>query len=111
MVPMEYEVEMPDVDRDEVRARAESALEDVSDREHRVLVTSGHPARRIVEVAADQQADLLVIATHGRTGLRRMLLGSVAEQVIRQAPCPVFTVRGFAPEEEDTQRRRGKEGA
>ena len=98
MVPMEYEVEVPDVDRDEVRARAESALEDVSDREHRVFVTSGHPARRIVELAEDNQADLLVIATHGRTGLRRMLLGSVAEQVIRQAPCPVFAVKAFEPE-------------
>lgn len=105
MVPMEYEVEVPDVDQAEVKARAESALEEVSDRDHRVLVTSGHPARRIVELAEDNEADLLVIATHGRTGVRRMLLGSVAEQVIRQAPCPVFTVKAFGPMEEEPSER------
>ena len=111
MVPMEYEVEVPDVDRDAVKERAESALEDVSDREHRVLVRTGNPARRIVELAEDYDADLLVIATHGRTGLRRVLLGSVAEQVIRQAPCPVFTVKAFKPvaEEEAIEAKR-KEG-
>ena len=100
MVPMEYEIDVPDVDRDAVKARAESALEEVSDREHRVVVTTGHPARRIVEISEENQAELLVIATHGRTGLRRMLLGSVAEQVIRQAPCPVFTVKAFEPQGE-----------
>ena len=108
MVPMEYAVEVPDVDRDAVRARAASALEDVSDRDHRVLVTTGHPARRIVELTADNEADLLVIATHGRTGLQRMLLGSVAEHVIRQAPCPVFTVKAFRPMEKE---RRQPESA
>jgi nucleotide-binding universal stress UspA family protein len=104
MVPMEYEVEVPDVDRDAVKARAASALEGVSDRDHRVLVTSGHPARRIVELADENEADLLVIATHGRTGLRRMLLGSVAEQVIRQAPCPVFTVKAFRAMKEQREK-------
>jgi nucleotide-binding universal stress UspA family protein len=108
MVPMEYEVEVPDVNRAAVKERAESALEEVSDREHRVLVRTGHPARRIVELAEDHDADLLVIATHGRTGLRRVLLGSVAERVIRQAPCPVFTVKAFGPrgEEEGDQEER-----
>jgi nucleotide-binding universal stress UspA family protein len=100
MVPMEYEVEMPDVDVEAVKARAKTALEDVSEHEHNVLVSTGHPARRLVELAEDHDADLLVIATHGRTGLRRVLLGSVAEQVIRQAPCPVFTVKAFGAEGE-----------
>jgi hypothetical protein len=44
-------------------------------------------------VAAESKADLIVMATHGRTGLGRLLMGSVAEQVVRQAPCPVVTVR------------------
>jgi nucleotide-binding universal stress UspA family protein len=100
MVPMEYEVEMPDVDVKAVKARAKMALEDVSTHEHNVLVSTGHPARRLVELAEDHDADLLVIATHGRTGLRRVLLGSVAEQVIRQASCPVFAVKAFGTEGE-----------
>jgi nucleotide-binding universal stress UspA family protein len=108
MVPMEYEVEVPKVDREAVTERARTALEDVSDREHRILVRTGHPARRIVELADDHDADLLVIATHGRTGLRRVLLGSVAEQVIRRAPCPVFTVKAFGPEAQSTPEEGGE---
>ena len=109
MVPMEYEVEVPDVGRAAVKERAESALQEVSDREHRVLVRTGNPGRRIVELAEDHDADLLVIATHGRTGLRRVLLGSVAEQVIRQAPCPVFTVKAFGPRGEEEGAREERE--
>jgi nucleotide-binding universal stress UspA family protein len=49
-----------------------------------------------VEAALDERAaDLLAIATHGRSGVERMLMGSVAEKVIRRAPCPVFTVKSF----------------
>lgn len=93
MVPMEYEVDVPAVERADVRARAETALRDVADNGHQALVTTGHPARRVVELASDRHADLIVIATHGRTGLQRVLLGSVAEQIIRRAPCPVVTVK------------------
>ncbi len=53
-------------------------------------VLVGHPVARIVESAAD--ADLLVMGTHGRTGLQRVVMGSVAEKVVRKAPCPVLTV-------------------
>jgi nucleotide-binding universal stress UspA family protein len=58
----------------------------------RKLVT-GSPAEAIVQVAADEGADLIVMGTHGRTGLRRLLMGSVAEAVIRTAPCPVLIYR------------------
>jgi nucleotide-binding universal stress UspA family protein len=47
----------------------------------------------IVAVARDCQADLIVMATHGRTGVKRLLLGSVAEHVLRHASCPVLTVK------------------
>jgi nucleotide-binding universal stress UspA family protein len=47
----------------------------------------------LVEVAAELDADIIVIGTHGRTGLKRILLGSVAEMVVRRAGCPVFVVR------------------
>lgn len=56
-------------------------------------VRIGAPAAEIVAAAADLKADLLCIGTHGRTGLAHFLLGSVAERIVRHAPCPVLTVR------------------
>lgn len=53
----------------------------------------GHPVEEITAVARKCGADLIVIATHGRSGLQHVLLGSVAERVVRQAPCPVLVVR------------------
>jgi len=60
------------------------------------LVTSvrwGNPVDAIVEYSVEQPIDLIVIATHGRTGLSHVLLGSVAERIVREAPCPVLTIR------------------
>jgi len=51
------------------------------------------PAEEIAQTAADLEADLVVVGTHGRRGISRLLLGSVAEAVVRLAPCPVFVVR------------------
>ncbi len=59
--------------------------------EHRLL--TGDPAHEIVELAKDQRVDMIVIGTHGRTGLRRLLMGSVAEAIVRRATCPVFTFK------------------
>src|SRR5262245_19839856 len=53
----------------------------------------GPPAETIVRIAQEQAADLIVMGTHGRTGLQHALLGSVTEKVVRLAPCPVMTVR------------------
>jgi universal stress protein A len=53
----------------------------------------GEPATAIIERAASGAYDLLVLGTHGRTGFSHALLGSVAEKVVRRAPCPVLTVR------------------
>jgi glycine betaine transporter len=58
----------------------------------------GEPAEEIVRVARDEAVDLIVMGTHGRSGLRHVLLGSVAETVMRTAPCPVFTVKAAAPD-------------
>ena len=58
-----------------------------------VEVVTGHPADAIVRVAEERGADLIVMGTHGRTGLQHVLLGSVTEKVVRLAPCPVLTVR------------------
>jgi universal stress protein A len=54
---------------------------------------AGVPFEVIVKIAEEERADMIVIGTHGRSGLNRVLLGSVAERVIRLAPCPVLTVR------------------
>lgn len=55
----------------------------------------GTPAATIVRVAEEEAIDQVVLSSHGRTGLERMLLGSVAEGVVRRAPCPVLTVKAF----------------
>jgi nucleotide-binding universal stress UspA family protein len=57
----------------------------------------GIPADLIATVAEDIGCDLIVMGTHGRTGLRRLFMGSVAEQVLRTAPCPVLTIREALP--------------
>lgn len=58
-----------------------------------VKIAVGKPAEEILRVAREERVDLIVMGTHGRTGLRHLLLGSVAEEVTRRAPCPVFTVK------------------
>lgn len=56
-------------------------------------LTRGKPAEQLVQMARDLDATLVVVGTHGRRGLRRLILGSVAEEVVRTAPCPVFVAR------------------
>ncbi len=57
----------------------------------------GEPAEEILHMARASKCDLIVMGTHGRTGLSRLLMGSVAEAVLRQAPCPVLTVKAPFP--------------
>jgi nucleotide-binding universal stress UspA family protein len=57
-----------------------------------VLLRTGDPRDMILQAANEVHADLIVIGTHGRRGLARALLGSVAEEIVRTAPCPVVTV-------------------
>ena len=59
--------------------------------EHRLVM--GDPASEIVRVAKEEHPELIVLGTHGRTGLSRILMGSVAEAVMRHAPCPVLIYR------------------
>ena len=59
----------------------------------RPVVRTGSANEEIVKLATDESAELIIIGTHGRSGLNRVLLGSVADRVIRFAPCPVLTVR------------------
>lgn len=57
----------------------------------------GFAATEVVRLARELPCDLIVMGTHGRTGLSRLVLGSVAEQVLRKAECPVLTVKGPLP--------------
>jgi len=59
----------------------------------RTAFLEGSPFVEIIRYAHNQEIDLVVIATHGRTGLRHVLFGSVAEKVVRKAPCPVLVVK------------------
>jgi nucleotide-binding universal stress UspA family protein len=58
------------------------------------LIIHGVPFQSIIDTAKDKEADLIVMGTHGRTGLTHVLMGSVAERVVRMAPCPVLVTRG-----------------
>lgn len=58
-----------------------------------IVTVHGVPFREIVELAKDRDVDLIIMGTHGHTGLQHVFLGSVAEKVVRLAPCPVLVVR------------------
>ena len=58
-----------------------------------IVVEINSPATMIVKQAAKLRADLVIIATHGRTGIKRFLLGSVAEHLVARCPCPLLTIR------------------
>jgi nucleotide-binding universal stress UspA family protein len=60
----------------------------------KAFVLSGRPADAIIETAQEKNADLIVLGSHGRTGVERLLMGSVAERVIVLASCPVLVVKG-----------------
>lgn len=78
----------------ELRAKLDSIVfTDPSVALERHLVLGNDPSVEICEFAKEHHADLMVMGSHGRTGLSRVLMGSVAEQVLRHALCPVLTVR------------------
>ena len=60
------------------------------------LTPGGRPEEAIIQVAATKQTDLIIMGSYGRTGLKRLFMGSVAERVIGQATCPVLIVKGAA---------------
>jgi nucleotide-binding universal stress UspA family protein len=62
------------------------------------VVRQGQPVQEIVRFAGEADIDLIILSTHGRTGLKHVLMGSVAENVVRYAPCPVLVVREFEHE-------------
>ena len=94
-----YEVAIPEPYLEETRRIAAEKLAALVDRVGAEgvavdsLLTEVPAAAAIVRAAEESKADLLVIGTHGHTGLKHLLLGSVAERTVRLAPCPVLTVK------------------
>ncbi len=96
--PSAYGIDSASFPTQEVVDRVEKQLGDVAREEigyEHVMVeaTVGHPPSEILHYVDENEVDLVVIATHGRTGLERALLGSVTERVLRQSPAPVFVVK------------------
>jgi nucleotide-binding universal stress UspA family protein len=95
--PLNFDVSLY---QQELAIKAEEMLKDLVSHhkvETRNLVTTGEAAPEILRIAQQEHADLIVIASHGLTGWRRLVFGSVAEKVVRQAACPVLTI--MAPPE------------
>lgn len=91
-----YECQLVDDSRQTLKKMVRKRLGDI---QANVRVESGDAAMCIVDTAADEKSGLIVIATHGQTGWRRLMFGSVAEKVVRMAACPVLTVRAPASKE------------
>ncbi len=81
---------------DDAQADAQQKLERLAERfdgfPHRCYVRHGQVWKALDRIVAENEVDLIVVGTHGRTGLGKLLLGSVAEDILRHAPCPVLTV-------------------
>lgn len=77
----------------QARDRLATLLPDEETARSRMATVVGSPSLEIVRYAEEQQIDLIVIGTHGRGPIGHMLLGSVAEKIVRKSPCPVLTVR------------------
>jgi nucleotide-binding universal stress UspA family protein len=84
---------LAEIQEKHARVQCEQVLAAASLSHARVLLLHGGPAREITRAAATENADLVIVGTHGRGAIAHLLLGSVAERVVRTAPCPVLTVR------------------
>jgi nucleotide-binding universal stress UspA family protein len=83
----------PEPDTNEARRLLEDVKPDDPAVAYEYRLFTGDPATRIAEAAEAEHVDLIVMSSHGRSGLRRVLLGSVAESVLRRASCPVIIVK------------------
>jgi len=92
------QVSLPDIEK-ELAERAKTSLDQlvmsqIGDRaKARTLVRRGRPYQEIIATAVEEKSDLIVIATHGHTGVEHLIFGGTAEKVVKRAPCPVLVVR------------------
>jgi nucleotide-binding universal stress UspA family protein len=93
MIPLGGTVTEPVMAEQSARRRLEEiATRDLSGIHHQLLVTTGDAAEKVLNVQSALAIDLIVMGTHQRAGLRRVILGSVAERIVREASCPVLTM-------------------
>lgn len=85
--------DLPEIQEKHARVQCEQQLAEAGLSQARLLLPCGNAYAEIVQTAKDEQVDLIIVGTHGRGMLAHLLLGSVAERVVRSAPCPVLTVR------------------
>lgn len=84
---------------EEIRKHSEEQLDELVEKEiprnvkSTAIIRVGKPFIEIVEIAKSENVDLIVISSHGRTGMDHVLFGSTADKVVRKAPCPVLTIR------------------
>ena len=94
---------------------AQEKLRQLEGRTHKVRVESqvleGDPVDMILRAAEETGSDVIVMGTHGRTGLGRLLMGSVAESVIRKAPCPVLSAKPVPARNKVMEESEAKPGA
>lgn len=88
------EIDMNKIHEDLIKSLPEGTMDVL---EVETIVIKGIPFHEIINAATEIGADLIVIGTHGRTGLSHVVMGSVAEKVVRKASCPVLTVRMPSP--------------
>ncbi|MDO3379420.1 universal stress protein [Geoalkalibacter halelectricus] len=88
----ERQLQMREAQR-RLEEEARRVLADCSDVRIETAVLSGIPFKEICRYAEEQNVELIVIGTHGRTGLAHLLIGSTAERVVQQAPCPVLSLK------------------
>jgi len=91
------QVALPSMDI-EMNTRAKEELDNLAKKELpglevKTIIKTGKPFVEIIETASQEDIDLIIIATHGHTGVEHILFGSTAEKVVRKAPCPVLTLR------------------
>lgn len=84
---------IPTEDPEELQAKLEEVVPQGFDGPYTHRLLEGNPAREIVKLAKDESIDLIVVGTHGRSGLARVLMGSATESILRHAPCPVLAVK------------------
>jgi nucleotide-binding universal stress UspA family protein len=92
--PELFDAAVRETERELERCRARA--EELSDRPTGSVLLKGAPADALVGWAREHPCDLIVLGTHGRSGLKRFVLGSVAEKVVRTAPCSVMVARPLA---------------
>ncbi|MBK7498242.1 MAG: universal stress protein [Ignavibacteriales bacterium] len=83
--------EWDDRAKDELQKLAKSEINEIAN--VKTIIKTGKPFVEIIETAKEENIDLIIIATHGHSGVEHILFGSTAEKVVRKAPCPVLTLR------------------